>query len=205
MPLAKARQPGWVRLAGLSRASPRVSGSMREFWGSGQTARQSRVCLQSRLRPGGAAAAGGSAGAGRGPSGSRCRACSCYTPALEPLPGTSFAFPTSGRPSLPPSPGETQRVSLASPSREPSSCPQRFPRQPQPWQIPPSLQEPLQKRNPVACQRRQWLLRHTAGPRASGGVRSPMSSPPAVACVSSCVESPAPAVTSLLAFSSRRG
>lgn len=38
IPLAKARQPGWFRLAGLSRASPslahpHVSGSMHNFWG----------------------------------------------------------------------------------------------------------------------------------------------------------------------------
>lgn len=85
--LAKARQPGWVRLAGLSIASPslahpHVSVSMHNFGGQVDRRRGRAECackqglVLEELQLLGEAA--GQAGA---PSGSRCHACSCYAPA----------------------------------------------------------------------------------------------------------------------------
>lgn len=143
--------------------------------------------LQSKLSPGGAAAVGGSAGAGRGPI-------------RQQVPRVLMLHPSAGAPSrhvlhIPHErPAETRHASLAGPSSEPSSCPRCFPRQPL-----PSLWKPLQKRNCAAYQRQRRLPRRPAGLWARGVCAPPCPLPGSSLCELLC-GFPPPALTGLLAF-----
>lgn len=193
-----AREPAPASYVRLSLAQYAI------FQGSGQTGRQSgqtdREAEQTdgqggrgeRARSRGLALAEpqlpGWAGA---PRGSGCRSCSPNAPAPGPPSRHVLRIPRE-RPALAPPGGHGMPPLPAPPWSQAVAT--TLPRQPL-----PSLQQPLQKRNRAACQRQRQLPRRPAGPWAGGGAL-PRDPSPAAACVSSRVESPAPAVRGLLAF-----
>lgn len=194
------RQPGGVGLVS-SRASPSlvrppVFGSIRYFPGERTDSEAERTDGQGgraeRARSRGLALAEpqlpGWAGA---PRGSGCRACSPNAPAPGPPSRHVLRIPRE-RPALAP-PGEARHAALASPPLEPSSC---HDTPPAAAAKPPAAfakEKPRRAKGNGSC-------RGARRARGLGGGALPRDPSPAAACVSSRVESPAPAVRGLLAF-----
>lgn len=165
-------------------------------------ARQSSVRPQSRLLPGGAAAAGGSAGVGRA---HRAAGAACAPTAPQPWspfqarpshsPRASGPRSRPGRHGTSPSPAPPRSQVVAHDASPGSHSPGR----------PCHASRSLCKRETVRRAKGESDCRGAWRVRGPGVCVLPHALSPAVACVSSCVESPAPAVTGLFAFSCRRG
>lgn len=160
------------------------------------------MCLQARLSLGGAAAAGGSGRAGRGPIGQQVP----RVLVLRSSPGSPFQAHPSHSPQAasPHSPqGHGVPPSPASP-RSQAVAHDAFPSSHSPGSLQQASRS-LCKRETAWCAKGDSNCQGARQVCGLGVCVLPQALSSAVACVSTCVESPAPAVTGLLVFSSRRG